>query len=205
MGRKRGRGRKYFLLHVTCVISLILGVAGCIPPQEYRAIKAPTPLARANDLIANGDFKGALKQNDKVLMQASSAFGDQALFQRGLIYSHPQNPGQDQQKSIETFKKILNEYPDSTLVETAEVWIQSLSKNVSMEREVVNAYGKIGLLQLTIEEQRHTIDQFRGELRTHRVQIKKLKTEIVKLKSQIEKLKKIDLRIEEKKRSVTPQ
>ena len=122
-----------------------------------------------------------------------------------MIYSHPQNPGRDRQKSIETFKKILHEYPDSTLVETAEVWIQSLSKNVMMEREVVNAHGKIGLLQLTIEEQRHTIDQFRGELRTHRIQIKKLKTEIVKLKSQIEKLKKIDLRIEEKKRAITPQ
>jgi tetratricopeptide (TPR) repeat protein len=184
-------------------MSVLLGMAGCVTYAEKRKMEAPLALAGA--FMSGGDFQAALKENDKVFRNPSEILRDRALFQRGLIYSHPQNPNQNYQKSIEYFQKLLEEYPDSGLKNAAEVWILSLHQIVRMRDEFVSLSGKIGLMDTTIKEQRRTINQFQEELRKQQANTVKQKILIDELKDQIETLKNIDLRIEKKKRKAVQQ
>jgi len=184
-------------------VSILLMMAGCVTYIEKRQMEVP--LARASEYMAIGDFQAALAENDKVFKRASHTLGAHALIQRGLIYSHPQNPNRDYQKSIEYFQEVTKEFPDSDLIDQAEVLTLTLHKIINMENELNSLHDKIGLMETTIKEKRRAVNYFQATMKKQRVHIKTLKTQINELKGQIEKLKNIDLQIEEEKRKSAPQ
>lgn len=93
-------------------------------------------------LLAGGDFKGALRENQAALSLADKGPpGDQALFNMGLIYAHYDNPEKDYKKSIGYFKQLVAAYPRSGLREQAKIWVGVLdviekSKQVDIEIEM---------------------------------------------------------------------
>jgi TolA-binding protein len=93
-------------------------------------------------LLADGDFKGALRENQAVLALADKGPpGDEALFNMGLIYAHYDNPDKDYKKSIGYFKRLVRAYPRSSLREQAKIWVGVLdviekSKQVDIEIEM---------------------------------------------------------------------
>ena len=47
----------------------------------------------------------------------------------GLIYAHFRNPQRDIEKSLEYFKRLIKNYPKSSFVEQAKIWIRILEEN----------------------------------------------------------------------------
>ena len=93
-------------------------------------VKADEYLLRGQKLLARGDYEGSLRENQKTLsVSAHNPPGDEALFNMGLIYAHSGNPKKDYGKSLEFFKKLLKDYPQSPLVEQAKIWIGVLQEN----------------------------------------------------------------------------
>lgn len=97
-------------------------------------------LIRSQKLLARGNYKGALKENMKVLDLPESPFGDNALFNIALIYAHYDNPEKDYKKSLLYLSRLIKEYPESTLTEQAKIWLDVLnviekSKQVDIEIE----------------------------------------------------------------------
>ncbi len=69
---------------------ILTSLAGCGTLKEMKAREQTRGyLHTAQKLLAQGDYDGALKENQKVLsLNADAPLGDEALFNKGLIYAH---------------------------------------------------------------------------------------------------------------------
>ncbi len=102
--------------------------------SAYQALKSQR-------LIAEGSFKDSIASNKKLLsLSTDSVLKEEALFSIGLIYAHYNNSERDYPKSIHYFTRLINEYPESALVEEAKIWVDVLTviekaKQVDIEIE----------------------------------------------------------------------
>ncbi|MBI4847098.1 MAG: tetratricopeptide repeat protein [Nitrospirae bacterium] len=98
----------------------------------------------SRQLIAEGDFNGAIEENRKVIsMQPGSAPADEALFNIGLIYSHYGNKGKDYKKALDYFEQLVHDYPQSPFLEKAKIWVgvlKDIDKTKTGEIVVINDY-----------------------------------------------------------------
>jgi len=123
MGGKRTWPRKY--LHF-CVAGLIVwSLPGCAALQEHQEQRElHRHLQRGQDLLATGDYEGALGENQRVLARATQKPPeDEALFNMGLIYAHFGYTKRSYDEALKYFIRLLNEYPSSPLTEQTKIWI----------------------------------------------------------------------------------
>ena len=212
MGTKQNRKREYLFLHLTCIGILPFVIFGCL--HFSKKMQGQQLLEEGMDQMVSRHYQAAMAKNLTVLNKFPHSLADQALFQIGLIYAHPENPNQNYEKSLESFIKILDEFSESRLRHQAQLWVHFLrdvidkerkigildNKNVSLGRTVERQKAKITNLQKKIET-RKTVDLIVSLEKT----VDKQKKEINQLLDQIEKLKRVDLGIEEKKQKILQQ
>jgi tetratricopeptide (TPR) repeat protein len=88
----------------------------CLTSNEY--------LNRCQEFLGLSNYKEALQENQKVLSSPDENLQkDKALFNIGLIYAHYDNPEKDFKKSRQYFNKLIQQYPQSPLVEHAKIWV----------------------------------------------------------------------------------
>jgi tetratricopeptide (TPR) repeat protein len=138
MGRERTRARKlvYF-----CIAGLILlFLQGCAPLEKMRGkikgkVEAYQYLRRGKGLLALGDYEGAFNENSKILSLAiHGSPEDEALYNMGWIYAHPENAKKDYKKSLFFFKKLLEDFPQSPWSERAKIWVGILQENEKLNQ-----------------------------------------------------------------------
>ena len=136
MGRKRTRTREYLYLSIAGLI--FVSFAGCATSRGMEAKReARECLITAQKLLDRGDYEGSLKENRKVLsLYESVPPGDEALFNTGLIYAHYGYSQKDHKKSLDLFKRLVEIFPQSPLVEQAKIWIGMLQENERLKREI---------------------------------------------------------------------
>ncbi len=89
-------------------------------------------LQRMQVLIRQGDFKGALQEDQKILsLSPKDPRSDGALFSMGLIFADHNNPEKDYRKALGFFAQLVKEFPESPLVEGARTWTRLLKNEVS--------------------------------------------------------------------------
>ncbi|HUJ89891.1 MAG TPA: hypothetical protein VLX12_06845, partial [Syntrophorhabdales bacterium] len=101
MGRKRTGKGKY--VHFCIAILTCLSLSQCAALDRSPLVQGLLPqdeagqhLARAQKLLAQGDYEGAVEENQKVLpLAGNKPPGDEALYSLGLIYAYPGNPKRD--------------------------------------------------------------------------------------------------------------
>jgi outer membrane protein assembly factor BamD (BamD/ComL family) len=80
----------------------------------------------AQKLQDEGKPEWAIKFYDQILsLLPESAHRDKALFLKGFVYSEELN---EQDKARETFKKFMEEYPNSELKDDAEYMLENMGK-----------------------------------------------------------------------------
>lgn len=128
MGRKQFRAGQYFYICFAGVAFLLF--FGCAAFEEIKNRQnANEHLLQGRTLLEEGDFRGALLENQKVhALFIQGPPGDEALFNIGLIYSHYGNPENDYKKASHYFEKIVKDYPRSPLVEEAKIWLGVLKE-----------------------------------------------------------------------------
>jgi len=140
LGGKHTRTWKYICL---CIAGLII-LSGCAAREVEVVKKEPVvrdDLLPARRLFEKKDFKGSIRENIKVYSHYTDGPpGDRALYNIGLIYAHNENPEKDYKKAVSYFNRLIREYPRSTLIEEAKVWISVLdiierSKEIDIEIE----------------------------------------------------------------------
>jgi len=100
-------------------------------------VEAYQYLHRGKGLLAQGDYEGAFNENLKILSLAiHRPPEDEALFNMGWIYAHPENPKKNYQKSIFFFKKLLEGFPQSSWSERAKIWVGILQENEKLSQTV---------------------------------------------------------------------
>ncbi len=155
MGRKRARAREFICF---CVAGLIaLALQGCTTLETIRVkikgqVEARQYLHRGKGLLAQGDYEGASHENLKILSLAlRGPPEDEALFNMGWIYAHPENPKKDYGKSIFFFKKLLEDFPQSSRNERAKIWVGMLQENERLSQTTDECTRKNENLKQTIQ------------------------------------------------------
>jgi hypothetical protein len=154
MGRKRsGKGMQIYL----CIAALILlSVLACTLNKtlmnttitDTTGEEARTHLNLGRKFLAEGNYKSALRENEKVMSLAGKNISmDEPLFYTGLIYAHPGNPSRDYGKSLSLFKNLINDYPGSFLIEQAKAIVALLQENDALNRKVENLSNTIDELK----------------------------------------------------------
>ena len=109
--------------------------------------KEESATKKGKDLLNLGDFKGAIAESQHVLSKfPNTSPGDQALFHIALIFADYRNANKDYNTSLLYFKRLVKEFPQSTLREQAKTWI-----------EVLDAIEKAKQVDIEIEEKRKEV------------------------------------------------
>jgi hypothetical protein len=164
--------------------------------------------------MTDRQYEASMAKNLTVLNNFPHSLTDQALFQMGLLYAHPENPNQDYQKSLGAFNKILNEYSQSHLRHQAQLWVLIVEDTIDKKQKIgILDKEKISLTR-TVEQQQIEMAIMQKKLITRENvdlidtlenTIVEQKQEITQLLEQIEKLKRVDLKIEEEKQKILQQ
>ena len=97
-------------------------------------------LQRGQQLLAQGDFAGALQENREVLAQfPQTPPGDAALFNMGLIHVHYANPKRDIGQAQIFFARMIEEFPESPRAEEARIWVgilETMEKTRQIDIEI---------------------------------------------------------------------
>ena len=182
--------------------------------QAYpsKNLKTEEHLAKANYYMGKGDFQASLRESRQTLEYYPQLLGDRALFQIGLIYSHPENEEHDATKAREAFGALINRYPQSPFRPQAELWILTLRNLqdtekilVAKKRELVRLKSQLRDRQRQLkgmQDQNQKVIDAKDEYYQRAIEAKT--RQIKELEENIDKLKEVDIKIEEKKRKVTP-
>ena len=144
--------------------------------------------------MGSNNFKSALTANQLAIDDPLQTQMDLKIFQRGLIYAHPQNPERNIKKSRKYFQEVIENYPDSTLATAAAILILSLDKIAKTEKALQEHQKTIETHQSKIKNQAILINDQANR-------INELNNQILLLKEQIENYKTIDLNTEKKKKA----
>jgi outer membrane protein assembly factor BamD (BamD/ComL family) len=134
--------------------------------------------AQAKVLFKEGNYEAAMKENQKLLSEGKAP-ADMALYNMGLISACSLNPKKDYLKALDTFKKLVSQYPHSSLAEEAKVWIQVLEEH-----------------QKITDERQKFLEEKRNLTREREI----LSQEREKLKYTVEKSRQLDIEIEKRRR-----
>jgi outer membrane protein assembly factor BamD (BamD/ComL family) len=129
MGAQRIGQRQYVYISIACLILLM--AAGCItinkPQAAAPAGEGCDHFEQVEGFIRRGDFEGAAKASQDLLSNPmTSSRGDEALLNLGLISAHYANPKKDYKKALGYFMRVEREFPRSSLVEEAKIWVSVL-------------------------------------------------------------------------------
>ncbi len=147
MGRKYSRKRQCIQLCIACLIIVVFSRCASLSGIRNR-MAADDHVKHGQLLFEQGDFRQAEEENQKALtLLDRRSPADRALFTLGLIYAHQDNPDKEHEKSVEFFKRLLEEYPDSSLYNNAKVWFFILNDNMEAKKQIENLSSINGYLQ----------------------------------------------------------
>jgi hypothetical protein len=166
-------------------------------------------LVRAQELLVYHEYEAALRENQEALsMSDSKAPADEALFNIGLLFAHPGNPGRDQRKSVVFFQKLLNDFPQSPQAEQARVWIEVLQENERLGRvsaETLKENERLRRVSGEAFQENDRLKRASAEAAQENERLKRASAEaaqeIQKLKRIVEQSSMVDIEIDEKKRN----
>jgi hypothetical protein len=177
-----------------CIAFLIfLGPQACSIIQTGTRItdvtgeEARGHFALGRKLFSEGNFGGALLENEKVITLAGiNTPVAESLFYIGLINAHPANAARNDGKSLMAFEKLIRDYPESPLADQAKAIVALIQEDDGLRERVGKLNGEVGRL---------TGDA--GRLSSH---IDRLTNEMGRLNRLIDELKKVDIDVEHKRR-----
>lgn len=191
MGRKSARSwqQVYFYL------ALLVWLSGCslIYDLERRQIIREA-MTSGDQLLASGDFAGALKAFENVTEIArAQPPSDLAWYKMGMIQLHPRNPNRDRAQAAGSFGRVISGFPDSSWAEPAQIWIGLLHEAEISGRDLEVSKGLVEESRLEAERNRQALEKSKQEM-------EKTRQELDRTRQIIEKSRQVDIEIEEKRR-----
>ncbi len=231
MGQERAGKRKHVLFFVACCLILCSWLCGCA--HSVRQSQGEQDLRDAKELRGMGDYSASERKTLDVLEDLPQTLGAEALFQMGLLYSLPNNPNADYEKSKGYFETLVTQYPESSRKEEATAWVFALNRIIDIEEESLEIQEKVRFLEEASESREKMLRQLEDQLRNRKREtpqpsdkklkqlqeeledrereiteylesVSQLQNRVIELELQLARFKNIDLTIEQKKRSTTP-
>ena len=120
----------------------------------------PAPFEQSAAMISQGQYEAAYNENQKILQEGRGA-PDMALFNMGMVSAHSGNPKKNYPRALLSFRALVKDYPQSSMVEPAKTWIQVLEEYQRMADEKrITTRERESLLQEK-EKLKYTIEKSR--------------------------------------------
>ncbi len=199
MGEKQAKKRKYLFFYSTCFLTILLLGIGCTATLNFqKKQQTEESLEKGEKFLIKGRYTEALIEYEKVLrLFPKVSPGDNALFNIGLIWLHPDNPQRDYEKSLISFQRVIHDFSQTRLKEKAKVLSYVVAKLIRSENNIKKFKESADFLQNKLQKEN---EKQAKTLKKQIEELKELKKKIGKLKEQLRELKEIDIVIEEKKR-----
>jgi tetratricopeptide (TPR) repeat protein len=179
-GRKQRRMGRHLNLFFACIILAPLLICGCSHFNE--GFQAKAAFKEANDFFSRGNYTASLGKYQQIIEKEPAA-GDRVLFEMGIIYAYPGNGQKDYQKSLESFQKLIKEYPGSGYRKDSEVMVFNI-------HNVINKDATIAAQQTQIVALREEAQSRWNEIITLQKKIEALEQEVTGKENGIIALKK---------------
>lgn len=93
-------------------------------------------LERMRRLALDGDFKRAIQESREVLSNnPETPLAEAALFAMGILFTDATNPQQNYVKGLEAFRRLVKDFPQSSLTGEGKTWVRLLEGAMSADRK----------------------------------------------------------------------
>jgi outer membrane protein assembly factor BamD (BamD/ComL family) len=171
MKKKQSWRGKHLCLFFACIIITSILICGC--SHLYDGFLARPAFKEANEFLSQGNYNASLSKYEQIIVRYPTA-GDRVLFEMGVIYAYPRNQQKDYQKSLESFQRLIKDYPGSEYRQDSEVMIALMKEVTSKDDSII----------------------------TQQKQIQTLEQQVKELEKKIEQIKEVDMNLKEKKKSL---
>jgi outer membrane protein assembly factor BamD (BamD/ComL family) len=200
MGGKRASARQYIYVYVALLTCFTISNCALLKESSLQD-ESRQHLVQGEKFIAQSDFDLALTENERVLLlSADKPPSDEALFNIGLIYAHPENSKRNSAESIAFFQRLIRDYPQSPWTGKAKTWVEvirecerskhSLTEAIQAKKEVVSENERL----------KKALTAAADENERSKQALAVAAQESARLKNMIDEWKKIDRELEEKKK-----
>ena len=128
---KEKKWKKFSFVFFICALTQSILLSGCAPS----GLQTRPTFEEANKLFGQGNYKASLGAYEQ-LIEYYPESKDRVLFEMGIIYSYPNNNQKDYQKSLECFRKLVQDHPGSPYRRDSEMMIFNIS-NVVVKDKVI--------------------------------------------------------------------
>ena len=185
----------YLSLFFVCSMIASTLICSCSHFSEGQQVRSIS--REANDFFNQGNFEASLSKY-KQINEKYPTVADRVLFEMGIIYAHPKNEKKDYQKSLECFRKIVKEYPDSDYRQDSQMMIFQIQNVINKDRIIATQQtqietfwqgiksrnNEISILQEQIEMLEEQIETHAEQTATREEQIETLKQTIFLLRTE---------------------
>lgn len=146
--KKKQSTRVYKILPFLVILLALLLTCGCSHlGEEYQARSA---FREANTFFSQGNYPASLGSYQQIIEKYPAA-ADKALFEMGIITSHPANEQKDYQKSLEYFQKLSRVYPESAYRKESDLMVFTINNVILKDRTIATQQGQIAALRAELE------------------------------------------------------
>jgi tetratricopeptide (TPR) repeat protein len=203
MGIKQRSMSEHLNLFFVCSILAPMLICGCSHfNEEY---EAKSTFIEANDFFNQGSYGASLGKYQQIIEKYPST-GDKVLFEMGIIYAYAGNEQKDYQKSLECFRKLLKEYPESGYRKDSELMIFQINNVIVKDMTIAAQQSRIETLRQDIESNGNEIIALQKKIETLEQEVRSKEVEKIKLQKEVFALQKgpaDKILIEKKERRLT--
>ena len=180
MGKRHRRiGALLYVLSL-CIMITPIFLCGC--SHFNGESQAKLTFKEANDLFNQGSYNASLGKYQQIIEVYPPA-ADKVLFEMGIIYAYPRNEQKDYQKSLECFRRLIKDYPESGYRKDSEMMIFNID-NVTVKDKTITAQ------QMQIETLRQEVTSRGNEISILQKRIETLEREVASKENEIGSLQK---------------
>lgn len=170
-------------LFFVCSIMVPMLLWGCSGLNN--GFQARDTFKQANDQFNRGEYSSSLGSYQQIIEKEPQA-GDRALFEMGIIHTHPANRQKDYQKAQDSFQKIIRDYPASGYRKDSQLMLFNISNVLAKDSTITTQQAQIEAIRqqmqgrndeiLTLQKKIKVLEQ---ELKNKEETISSLKAELV--------------------------
>ncbi len=180
MGKKHRRIGGPLCVLFLCIVITPMLLCGC--SHFNGELQAKSAFKEANDLFNQGSYNASLGKYQQIIEVYPPA-ADKVLFEMGIIYAYPGNEQKDYQKSLDCFRRLITDYPESGYRKDSEMMVFTIN-NVTVKDTTITAQ------QMQIETLRQEFSSRGNEISNLQKKIETLEREVVNKENEISSLQK---------------
>ena len=178
-GKKQSRPAGHLrLLFVILLIPMLIG--GCSHLND----QAKSNFKEANDFFSQGNYEASLGKYQQIIDKYPVEV-DRVLFEMGIIHAYPGNDQKDYQKSLQSFQKLVKDFPESGYKNDSQLMIFNINNVILKDKMIARQQKNIETLQQELKGSRNEIVTLQNRIEALKQEVRSKASENSKLEKEV--------------------